>query len=199
MKKETVEAKLNALFGLTKKAEEVKTRSTGKVVGVTEEEIQEFREMQGLIYFLQAPALFEHKICPRCGEHFYVSRKYVSHCSYTCIKIDLQNRGFDWRKGNDLEAIAQDPQVYNGNEPIWIRQESLKKLKEMVSKLPDDWPPTVEKPSYESLFSQNQDTTTQSGKKNSTSSPSVSTMTNSGTATKSTKSKKPKRRIISVN
>lgn len=140
MKESTRLNKLNELLGLTKKAEEVKIRSTGKVVGITEEEIQEFREIQGLIYFLQAPALFTAKICPHCGEQFFVSRKYVAYCSYTCIQKSLAEQGIQWKKGQDLEALILDPQVYDGNEPLWIRSPILDKIREMVCNLPPNLP-----------------------------------------------------------
>lgn len=145
MRKITQENKLNALLGLTAKAEEVKVRSTGRIVGVTEEEIQEFREAQGLIYFLQAPALFTPKICPECEERFMVSRQYVKYCSYQCIKTSLVKIGIKWSKGKDLERLAQDPQVFDGNEPLWIRQSVLMKLEEMASlSLPNLTPSTPE-------------------------------------------------------
>lgn len=129
--------KLNALLGITEKAAEVQTRSTGKIVGITEPEIQEFREAQGLVYFLQAPALFSPRVCanPDCGEPFMVSRKHVAFCSYTCIKANLARLGFTFTKGNDLEALANDPQVYEGNEPIWIRQRTLIKALETLQTL----------------------------------------------------------------
>lgn len=129
--------KLNALLGITQKAAEVETRSTGRIVGVTEAEIQEFREAQGLVYFLLAPQLFTPRLCanPDCGEPFMVSRKHVSYCSYSCIKISLNKLGLTFSKGNDLEALAQDSQVYNGNEPLWIRQPTLVKAAEMLQTL----------------------------------------------------------------
>jgi hypothetical protein len=136
VKKSTVEAKLNALFGLSKKAEEVKVKATGKVVGVTEDEIQEFRAVQGLHYFLQAPELFTAKVCKHCGEQFLVSRKYVAFCSYTCIQKSLAEQGLSWRKGQDLETLANDPQVFDGNEPLWIRGPLLERLQAILSELP---------------------------------------------------------------
>lgn len=198
MRKETVEAKLNRLFGLEQKAEEVKVRTTGKVVGVTEGEIQEFREVQGIIYFLHAPALFQSKVCPVCKEWFFVSRKYVAYCSYQCIKTSLAKSGLEWRKGRDLETLANDPQVWDGNEPIWIRQKSLEKLREMVLSLPSNLPLTEDKPSYESLFSPDPDISTQSTTANSTLSSSARTTNTGGTSTKSSKTRKTKRRIIST-
>lgn len=133
MKKETAEAKLAALLGIQHKVEEIKIRSTGKLIGVSENEIQKYREAQGLWYFLQAPALFTMKTCQRreCGEVFAVSRKYVAFCSYDCIRKSLADQGLKWKKGEDLEALAQDPDVYDGNEPIWVRESVLKKLREM--------------------------------------------------------------------
>ena len=131
MKRSTKENKLNALLGITEEVADVLVRSSGSSIGVTEEEIQEFRELQGVSYFLQAPALFTHKNCPKCGEHFLVSRKYVKYCSYQCLKLSLREQGVEWSKGHDLEAVANDPQIYNGNEPIWIRQSVLQKLREI--------------------------------------------------------------------
>lgn len=128
---------LNALLGITEKVAEVQTRTTGRIVGVTEAEIQEFREGQGLIYYLLAPELFTPRVCanPDCGEPFLVSRKHVSYCSYSCINTSLNKMGLKFHKGNDLETLAQDPQVYNGNEPIWIRQPSLIKALETLQTL----------------------------------------------------------------
>lgn len=140
MKQETTEAKLNALFGdlFQEKVAEVKTRTTGKVVGVTEEEIQNFRAAQGILYFLQAPKLFTYKVCGNCGADYFVSRRDVAFCSYSCIKLKLREQGFEWRKGNDIEALIDDPQVYNGNEPIWIHSHALQSIREMVLSLPEN-------------------------------------------------------------
>lgn len=140
MKKDTVAAKLNALFGeqFAQKVEEVKVKTTGKVVGISEEEIQNFREVQGILYFLEAPALFTYKVCGHCGADFFVSRKTVKFCSYMCIKLELRKQGFEWRKGNDIEALVLDPQVYDGNEPIWITSRSLQSIRAMVMSLPEE-------------------------------------------------------------
>lgn len=135
MKRETQQDKLNALLGLTTKAEEVKIQRTGNAVGITEDQIQKWREIQGLIYFLQAPHLFQPKTCKNCGIKFVVSRLFVSCCSYDCITEDLRNMGIEWTKGDDLEKLALDPQVYGGNEPLWVRESSLSKLKGMLDEL----------------------------------------------------------------
>ena len=133
MKPETVQAKLNELLGIKPEVvNAITTKKTGRVVGLTEEEIQEFREVQGILYFLEAPALFTPKVCPHCGEGFLVSRKYVKFCSYTCIKKSFEEIGINWTKGNDLEALANDPDVYGGNEPIWIRTRALEKLQDAL-------------------------------------------------------------------
>lgn len=129
MKNETMEAKLLATLKRLhperfKELDEVKTKvenRNGNIQGITEDEIQEFRAAQGIIYFLQAPELFKHKTCKHCGAQYLVSRLYVAFCSYTCIKVNLEEQGFNWKKGQDLEAIALDKEVFNGNEPLWIR------------------------------------------------------------------------------
>ena len=131
MKQETRANKLNELLGITTKVEEVKVRSTGKIVEISEEEIQNFRAAQGLIYFLKAPALFQAKACKHCGERYLVSRLYVAYCSYTCIRKSLSEQGLEWRKGHDLEQLAIDPQVYDGNEPLWIRDPLLGQLEKI--------------------------------------------------------------------
>lgn len=131
MKPETKLSKLNALLGIPEeKVAEIKTKSTGKVIGITEDQIQHFRELQGLVYFLQAPKLFTPKQCKHCGEHFLVSRKYVALCSYTCIKKSLEEIGITWTKDNDIEVLVD--KVYEGNEPLWIREPILSKLKEVL-------------------------------------------------------------------
>lgn len=142
MKKETAEERLNKLLGIdpemiardkARKAA-LEAKRSGKLQGISEEEIEKFREMQGIVYFLQAPALFHFKVCPHCKAEFFVSRLFVSHCSYTCIRATvLEELGHEWEKGNDLEALANDPQVWNGNEPIWIR--NLPRLKAMLERI----------------------------------------------------------------
>lgn len=142
MKKETAEERLNKLLGIDpelierekKRKAALEANRTGKIQGITEEEIQNFREMQGIVYFLQAPALFQSKTCPNCKIPFMVSRLFVAYCSYDCIRESLRHTlGTDWEKGNDLEALAIDPRVYDGNEPIWIR--NLSKLKEILESI----------------------------------------------------------------
>jgi hypothetical protein len=131
MKKETTANKLAALLGLTDKVaipehfkdktKPEKKKTTSAHIGISEDKIQDFRAAQGLVYFLQAPELFKLKTCKHCGEQFLVSRMYVAFCSYTCIEKSLEEMGIKWRKGSDLEALVSDPEVYEGNEPIWIK------------------------------------------------------------------------------
>lgn len=142
MKTETYKAKLAALLGLTEVHEATKEAEANRnrPIPISETQIQSFRAAQGLSYFLQAPKLFTAKTCKHCGENFLVSRKYVQFCSYTCIQKDLEERGIRWTKGEDFEALANDPQVYDGNEPIWIRnlpqvQTALEYLLESQSSL----------------------------------------------------------------
>lgn len=136
MKRETQLDKLNALLGINKEVvQEVKAKTTGNTVGITEDNIQKWRELQGIVYFLQAPALFQPKSCANCGTKFVVSRLFVSCCSYDCITESLRKQGIEWSKGSDLEALTIDPQVYNGNEPIWIRQPTLSRLQEILASL----------------------------------------------------------------
>lgn len=190
MKPTTAEAKLNALFGdlFVKKVEEVKTKTTGRVVGVTEEEIQEFREIQGILYFLQAPALFSHKVCGHCGADFYVSRKYVKYCSYTCIKLEMRKQGFEWRKGNDIEALVLDPQVYEGNEPIWISSRSLQLIREMVLSLPENVNhPKREDTTYTKIVESDLERISKSSTPTQSTSSSAPTTTSSGTRKRSMK------------
>lgn len=130
MKKETYANKLASLLGLDtkvvekagyvdKKKQKSNSTSSNGPVGITEDQIQKYREMQGLWYFLQAPELFSAKKCPHCKEAFLVSRPFVAFCSYTCIEKDLESKGLSWSKGKDIEALVKT--VYEGNEPIWIR------------------------------------------------------------------------------
>ena len=103
---------------------------------VEEANIQEFRAAQGMIYFLQAPRLFTPRVCHHCGASFLVSRNAVGYCSYTCIKNSLAALGIDWDKGRDLEALANDPQVFDGNEPIWIKNlDNLKTALEVLCQI----------------------------------------------------------------
>lgn len=140
MKIETAANKLAALLGLTEVKEEVEKKAEirkGNTQAVPEEEIQELREAQGIIYFLQAPGLFQSRICKACGSHFIVSRLYVAFCSYQCIEADFKERfKVEWRKGEgikDIESVVQD--VYEGNEPIWVRSQNLDRLYSILTAL----------------------------------------------------------------
>jgi endogenous inhibitor of DNA gyrase (YacG/DUF329 family) len=190
------EERLNALLGLTTKIEEVKTRVNGSFYGITEDEIQEFREAQGLIYFLQAPALFTPKTCPHCGEHFLVSRQFVGFCSYTCIRKDLEAKGFRWDKGRDIEELVNDPEVYKGNEPIWIRGPALRKAHKVLTNLLEnstEEPPTLLSPP--SPVSQERPSTTMNSTTDSLPAPSTTTTTGPTDGTTLSPKKKPTRRI----
>ena len=141
MKRSTMQNKLAELLGLdqfkvdAKTGQTLKDKNTNVAVGITEEELQEFRAAQGLSYFLQAPELFTPKVCPHCGEGFLVSRQYVKFCSWTCIRKDLEERGLVLNKGEDLESFIErkNRDAYEGNEPLWIRD--LDKLKSALEKL----------------------------------------------------------------
>lgn len=126
MKPETKLRKMMEALGLADKLEEhveVK-KNLNRPVAVDESKIQSFRAMQGVSYFLQAPELFTLKVCKHCGGEFLVSREFVACCSYTCIKNDLAEIGINWTKDEDIEALVKT--VYEGNEPIWVRNiESL--------------------------------------------------------------------------
>lgn len=169
MKLETKMQKLNEMLGISDKVQEIQNRKNGRVVGVTEEEIQEFREVQGIIYFLQAPKLFTFKICKHCKQDFAVSRKYVACCSYTCIRKDLESQGFEWRKGHDIEGLVQDPHVWNENEPLWVKGNTLRILQEGLETLEKErlslqsTSPSEENTSSETTQS-SPPTTTKSGK-----------------------------------
>jgi len=142
VKKSTYEKKMAELFGIdTQIIERVEdqrakqeAQRTGKLQGISEAEVQKFREMQAVIYFFQAPQLFKLKICPRCKQPFLVSRLFVGFCSYDCIREQIRDEmGTNWEKSRDLETLAVDPQVWNGNEPLWIR--NLPRLKEILAEL----------------------------------------------------------------
>jgi hypothetical protein len=122
MKEETRIRKMMEALGLADvhQATEAKKANLNMPVVVDEAKIDDFRAAQGLIYFLRAPELFSLKTCKHCGEDFLVSRQYVACCSYTCIRKDLEERGFKWRAGEDIEALVQS-EVYEGNEPLWVR------------------------------------------------------------------------------
>lgn len=136
VKKETYAAKLAALLGIEEKHEEYKAQEKirkGNLTEVPEDKIQDFRQAQGITYFLQAPALFQPRVCKHCGASYLVSRMYVAYCSYTCIKASLNNMGLEWRRGDDIEALVES--VYEGQEPIWIR--NIEQLKLALERLTD--------------------------------------------------------------
>src|SRR5699024_1904905 len=133
MKKETKANRLIELLDLQDKVANPYQTKPRKPKPVPEDEVQEFREAQGYLYFFQAPELFTRRQCKNCGDGFFVSRQLVSYCSYACIKEALNNMGLEWRRGKDIYTIIQES--YDGNEPIWIR--NLDKLKTILTELLD--------------------------------------------------------------
>lgn len=132
MKAETAQAKLAKLLGIEKEHEEFKAKKAnlnGDLRGITESEIQSYREVQGLVYFLMAPELYTARVCQRssCGQPFLVSRKNVAYCSYTCIEKNMEEIwGIKWTYSGDYEDAAVH--LYDKNEPLWIRNmDALKK------------------------------------------------------------------------
>src|SRR5687768_14812927 len=118
MKAETVQRKLNELLGIQDKIEAIevaKQAEHAKLVAVEEHEIPFFRAKQGLLYFLKAPELFTIRTCANCGEAYAVSRKHVAYCGYPCMSEGIRKWGLRWDKGNNLEALALDPEVFDGN------------------------------------------------------------------------------------
>lgn len=150
MKLETAAEKMIKALGLEGKVENTfkatttakSTRKRGAVIkrdiAVTDEQVQNFRAAQGFTYFLQAPELFTPRVCKECDSPFLVSRKLVAFCSYDCIRANLNKMGFDWEKGRDLEALAQDPEVYKGNEPIILK--NIKHIRHALEVLNERFP-----------------------------------------------------------
>jgi len=140
VKTETKIERLNKLLGLTQVAEEIKVveeQRRGRFQSIPEDQIQTFREAQGIIYFLQAPTLFQLKVCKHCDAEFLVSRLYVGLCSYTCIQNSLAEMGIKWSRAGILEdeeeMIHFINRIYDGNEPIWVR--NLPALKAALQRL----------------------------------------------------------------
>lgn len=145
MKRETYEKKLAEILGLQYilSEKEQRAKKTNQALGVTEDEINNARQAQGIIYFFQAPDLFSAKTCPHCGEGFLVSRRFVAFCSYTCIQKSLEEKGIKWSRSNSNGyEISEEyiKNIYEGNEPIWIKnldviQDLLDKCKVLEAEL----------------------------------------------------------------
>jgi hypothetical protein len=128
MRRETVARKMMEALGLAVPEEKPKN---DQPVAVKEDEIDRVREANALLYFFQAPELFYAKTCPHCGVGFLVSRRFVKCCSYTCIAKELEKIGIRWStlKGEEgydyeIDRVFID-RVYEGNEPLWIRNVDL--------------------------------------------------------------------------
>lgn len=105
-------------------------------VGVSDAELDSYREAQAISYFFRAPDLFSAKTCPHCNESFLVSRQFVGFCSYTCIYKDLQEKGISWsRKTKDGFDIDETyiQRVYEGNEPLWIRSSGIDAIRKVLA------------------------------------------------------------------
>lgn len=142
MKAETRAAKLAELLGIKVEVEAhvEKKKNRNKIIEVPEDKIQDFRAAQGLIYFLQAPELFKMRFCSwrECQQPFAVSRQFVSVCSYTCLKDSLADIGIDWNRDgtSDREKIEMTiNSIWEGQEPLWIREPMLTRLQERLSLL----------------------------------------------------------------
>ena len=134
MKKETYANKLAELLGISEEKEKYEKQHAvrqGNLAEITEEQIQTFREAQGITYFLRAPALFQYKECKHCGAHYLVSRLYVAYCSYTCISKSMEELGITWSRKGNIDALIHE--VYDDQEPIWIR--NIEQLESALEKL----------------------------------------------------------------
>lgn len=147
MRKETMHNKLMELLGLEDRKIEVDQR--GRAVskkndaplGVSDEELDSYREAQAVVYFLRAPELFSHKVCPHCGENFLISRQFVAFCSYTCIYKDLESKGIIWSaKSKHRFEIDEEfvKEKLEGNEPLWIRQDMIERIQAVVNSTPKE-------------------------------------------------------------
>jgi len=144
VKKETRLNKLAELLGIKTEVEVhvEKKNNVNKIIEVPEDKIQDFREAQGFLYFLQAPELFSMKICKwrECQQPFAVSRQFVGYCSYTCIKDSLADMGIDWNRNDttDSEKIEMTINgVWEGQEPLWIREPLLSRIRSALETLSD--------------------------------------------------------------
>lgn len=148
--KSLAEKRMLEALGLTEEKEKVEAKKqkakSSKIQGVSEEEIQEFRAAQAVVYFLQAPELFTPKVCKHCEAVFVVSRRDVAFCSYTCIKASLKELGIEWRRGIALEVAIEEAikHVYDGNEPLWIK--NVDRLRKVLNKLSSETTSNKEPP-----------------------------------------------------
>lgn len=145
MKEETRLAKLAELLGIKTEVEVhvEKKNNRNKIIEVPESEIDSFRAAQGVLYFLQAPELFTARLCKwrECQQPFAVSRQFVAYCSYTCLKDSLADIGIDWNRDGKTDAEKIEitiNTVWEGQEPIWIREPHLSRIRSVLSSLPDD-------------------------------------------------------------
>jgi hypothetical protein len=146
MKDETYLKKLNKILGISPEVAEQaaiqRKIQQGDTVGIPDEEIEKFRELEGVIYFLQAPELFHSRVCAWCDASFFVSRLNVAHCSYSCLEAHIwEDYGVKWRRRENMELMVKE--VYGGNEPLWVRnlprlQKALLKLTEALGTSPKE-------------------------------------------------------------
>lgn len=134
MKKHTYANKLAAILGIEDKVDttiyaDKPQKGKVKKLGPPEGEVQNFRQAQAITYFLQAPELFSKAKCKHCGEEYLVSRHQVAYCSYTCIEKELEKQGIKWSRAGEYEILAKE--VYDGNEPMWIR--NIEFIRELVA------------------------------------------------------------------
>lgn len=145
MRRETMMNKLADILGLEelkvpvdKKGRKVEKKLDAPV-GISEAELDSYREAQAISYFFKAPELFTSKTCPHCGEVFLVSRQFVAFCSYTCIYKDLQEKGIEWSRktkdGFDIDKTYID-RILEGNEPLWIRKTGIETIRKVLDAVP---------------------------------------------------------------
>lgn len=130
--------KLAKLLGLTNVLEEETQQKEilqGNLHGVSEEKIKERRDLQGIIYYLQAPDLFTFRKCKleSCGADFAVSRLQVAYCSYDCIRKSMHELGLTWSRSDNMEVIVRES--YDGNEPLWLSKETMVSLESALKRL----------------------------------------------------------------
>lgn len=162
MKKETAASKLAALLGLTeeKQKHDLKVEiSEGKFQGITEDSLQNVRALQGVVYYFKAPELFSWRTCMHCGNRFAVSRLHVGFCSPNCLGRYIREIGIDWSWDMEEDQPAYVKRVWQGNEPLIIKEETLKSmtkaLEDLYTNMAEPTPPSVAvddlKPLYNKL------------------------------------------------
>lgn len=125
-----------------KSAEQKAAEALAKMMGIkapsTEEAIQQSREQEAIIAYVEKPELFSKVKCRRCSTIFAVDRANIGFCSDPCRTKTLKDLGITRAPENSPNGVNDKNyvwRVYWGNEPLIVPGEVIQQIESRSEQL----------------------------------------------------------------